>query len=113
MELTGQSVDLTLTWAASSNVTHVQHHYGLSLPSMKTQITTFATTTSGTTREQRHQCRAQRLALNTTYYWQVRAIGALGTTYADGGAWWSFTTYPVLGFVKLSQRTVPWGRTPR
>ncbi len=32
------------------------------------------------------------LAENTTYYWQVRAINAQGTTYADGGVWWSFTT---------------------
>ncbi len=32
------------------------------------------------------------LALNTTYYWQVRANNSLGTTYADGGTWWSFTT---------------------
>ena len=29
---------------------------------------------------------------NTTYYWQVRANNAGGATYADGGAWWSFTT---------------------
>jgi len=25
-----------------------------------------------------------------TYYWQVRAVNVTGTTYADGGAWWSF-----------------------
>ncbi len=30
-----------------------------------------------------------------TYYWQVRAINGSGTTYADGGTWWSFTTAPV------------------
>jgi len=29
---------------------------------------------------------------NATYYWQVRAINSGGTTYADAGAWWSFTT---------------------
>ena len=27
-----------------------------------------------------------------TYYWQVQAQNSDGTTYADGGAWWSFTT---------------------
>jgi alpha-tubulin suppressor-like RCC1 family protein len=32
------------------------------------------------------------LAEGTTYYWQARAIGNGGTTYSDGGAWWSFTT---------------------
>ncbi|MCC7164284.1 MAG: right-handed parallel beta-helix repeat-containing protein [Anaerolineae bacterium] len=38
------------------------------------------------------------LAVNTTYYWQVRARNAAGTTPADAvgplfaGTWWSFTT---------------------
>ncbi len=32
------------------------------------------------------------LSASTTYYWQVRAINANGTTNADGGTWWSFTT---------------------
>ena len=31
------------------------------------------------------------LGNNDPYYWQVRAVGIGGTTYADGGAWWSFT----------------------
>jgi hypothetical protein len=32
------------------------------------------------------------LANDTTYYWQARATNVGGTTNADGGAWWSFTT---------------------
>jgi hypothetical protein len=32
---------------------------------------------------------------NTTYYWQIRAINAGGTLYANNGIWWSFTTIPV------------------
>jgi murein DD-endopeptidase MepM/ murein hydrolase activator NlpD len=32
------------------------------------------------------------LAGATTYYWQVRARNAAGTTDANGGAWWSFRT---------------------
>ncbi len=41
------------------------------------------------------------LPLATPLYWQVRAINAGGPTYADGGAWWSFTTTssPSLGIV--------------
>jgi hypothetical protein len=33
------------------------------------------------------------LQRNTTYHWQVRAYGTTGTTYADGGTWWTFTTW--------------------
>lgn len=32
------------------------------------------------------------LAPTTDYYWQVRAINPSGTTYANSGNWWSFTT---------------------
>jgi hypothetical protein len=32
------------------------------------------------------------LKYSTTYYWQVRAVTALGTTEADDGVWWTFTT---------------------
>ncbi len=42
------------------------------------------------------------LAENTTYYWQVRAINAQGTTYADGGGWWSFRTRDTVAPTVLS-----------
>ena len=32
------------------------------------------------------------LGMATTYFWQVRAAIGAETAYADGGAWWSFTT---------------------
>ena len=32
------------------------------------------------------------LKYSTTYYWQVRAVTALGTTEANDGVWWTFTT---------------------
>lgn len=34
------------------------------------------------------------LANAATYYWQVRATNAGGTTYADNNAWWLFTIIP-------------------
>jgi hypothetical protein len=37
------------------------------------------------------------LAHGVHYYWQVRAINTGGTTYANGGTWWSFTTLPLPG----------------
>ena len=44
--------------------------------------------------QHRHQPlgRLTGLAASTTYYWQVRAVNGCGTTYANGGTWWSFTT---------------------
>ncbi len=32
------------------------------------------------------------LFFETTYYWQVRAVNSFGSTEADDGSWWSFTT---------------------
>ena len=34
---------------------------------------------------------------NTTYFWQVRARNAAGTTDANGGTWWSFSTNAGVG----------------
>jgi hypothetical protein len=43
------------------------------------------------------------LPSNTTFYWQVRARNAAGTTMANSGAWWSFKTVALPGaFNKFS-----------
>jgi hypothetical protein len=34
------------------------------------------------------------LTPGATFYWQVRAVNAAGTAYANDGAWWSFSTVP-------------------
>ena len=101
---TGQSVDLTLTWAASSNVDTYAYCYDKTNNNLCDNNIWY--NVGNVTNAE-----LSGLALNTTYYWQVRAIGALGTTYADGGAWWSFTTYPVLGFVKISPTDGALGQT--
>jgi len=69
-----------------------------------------------------------RLSYGTTYYWEVRAVNAGGTTSASGDMWWSFTTQLpwILGWVTTetgvgisgvvmnglpgSPSTDPWGR---
>lgn len=33
-----------------------------------------------------------------SFFWQVRAVNASGTTYADGGVWWEFTTLSTTSF---------------
>jgi hypothetical protein len=35
------------------------------------------------------------LSNSTTYYWQVRVLNPGGTTSADSGTWWSFTTVEI------------------
>ena len=44
------------------------------------------------------------LSYATTYFWQVRAAYTYGTTYADGGTWFSFTTSikPPVAFSKIA-----------
>ena len=38
------------------------------------------------------QASAAGLARRTIYYWQVRALNANGSTNANNGTWWRFTT---------------------
>ena len=53
------------------------------------------------------------LSPNTTYYWQLRSSNASGTTYANDGVWWSFTTEPVPGaFSKISPVNKATNRPP-
>jgi hypothetical protein len=33
-----------------------------------------------------------RVSTKTTYYWNVRAIGAGGKTQSNAGSWWRFST---------------------
>ena len=43
---------------------------------------------TGTTR----QAALSGLPRSTAHYWQVRSRNATGTTLANGGTWWKFTT---------------------
>jgi hypothetical protein len=46
------------------------------------------------------------LSSGTTYYWQVRARNTDGTTQADGGSWWHFTTvFPPLPSPTYSKKS--------
>jgi hypothetical protein len=48
------------------------------------------------------------LTNNTTYYWQVKAVNAGGSAFADDGAWWSFTTVPTFSDVPYTQWAWSW-----
>jgi hypothetical protein len=77
----GQSTSLTLSWAASANATSYEYCFDTTNPCS-------IWTDNGTATSKA----LSGLSLSTTYYWQVRARNAAGTTYADGGTGWSFTT---------------------
>jgi hypothetical protein len=51
------------------------------------------------------------LASPAIYFWQVRAVNKFGTTTADGGAWWSFTTGPPGAFGKVAPAEGTTGRS--
>jgi M6 family metalloprotease-like protein len=82
---TGQlNNSLNLIWGASSNVTSYEYCYDTTNDNTcGSTWTTTGTTLSAT---------LGSLSINTTYYWQVRARNASGTTDANSGVWWNFTT---------------------
>ena len=47
------------------------------------------------------------MANSTTYYWQARAVNTTGSTEADAGAWWSFSTQAVTPAPGAFNKTSP------
>jgi hypothetical protein len=86
---TGQPVTTSLRWGASSNAASYEYCIDTtnnnacdgSWVSMSAWVSTSAATSAS----------LSGLTLGATYYWQVRAINAKGTTDAGGGSWFSFT----------------------
>lgn len=80
-----QPLTVTLAWRASALADHYEYCYDTSDNAL---CDTTWLTTMGTSVE------ISGLNPSTFYSWQVRAVNVDGTTEADGGAWWSFTTAP-------------------
>jgi hypothetical protein len=101
-----QPVSLNLAWGASTG-TNVRYEYCLSTsactPSSTWQLA--GTNTSAS---------VSGLAYATVYNWQVRAANSAGTTYANGGTAWQFTTLnaPPQPFIKLSPANAGLGGVP-
>jgi len=82
--LTGRSrTSLRLSWAASRGATSYQ--YCVDTINDNQCNGTWITT-------RLRYATIRRLGSNTTYYWQVRAVNPGGTTEANGGVWFRFTT---------------------
>jgi len=93
-----QSTNLILDWFDSSNVTKYYYCYDKINDGECNDIWRDTGTTSNAS--------AYGLDAGATYFWQVKAINSNPTpTYADNGAWWSFTTQAVVpppgSFIKL------------
>jgi len=91
-----QPANLTLKWAASSGASKYEVCYDTTKDNACSTWVSTGTTASKT---------LTRLAPNTTYYWQVRAVNSFGTVYANGTstAYWSFKTgTPPGAFEKIS-----------
>ena len=81
---TNQSTAPTLSWGASSDFT--SYEYCLDASNNNFCDAAWVSTAASTSAP------LSGLAASSTYYWQVRANNAAGSTYADAGTWWSFTT---------------------
>jgi hypothetical protein len=80
----GVSITPTISWTTSLGVIRYEYCYATSIAEC-TNWTTNGTTTSKV---------LSGLIYNTTYYWHVRAVNGVGTTFSDGSsaAIWSFNT---------------------
>jgi len=93
---TNVSLSATLSWGSSSGATSYEYCYDNSNDNACTTWTSNGTNTS---------VGLSGLSPSTTYYWHVRAVNIIGTTYANGSAtdFWSFTTGNVPGaFIKTA-----------
>jgi hypothetical protein len=78
-------VSFNLTWQPSTAAT--SYEYCIDTTAGTTCDTSWVSTGMQTT------VALSALNFATTYYWQVRAVNAAGTTEANSGTWWNVTTF--------------------
>jgi len=91
----GRVITQALSWSASSNAT--AYEYCIDTTPGTTCDSAAGWVSTGTSRV----VVPSGILRGTTYYWQVRAVNAFGSTEANSGTWWSFATTPG-NFQKLS-----------
>ena len=92
---TGQPIDLTLSWGESTHA--ASYEYCIDATANSTCDGMWTSVGAGTSTN------ITGLDYETTYSWQVRAVNTSGSTQANGGTWWTFTTLPLPGaFSKLT-----------
>ncbi len=92
----GQSTSPNLDWVVSAGATE----YEYCIDSSDNDSCDGAWTSTGTG----ISAALAGLDADTEYFWQARATNPGGTTQADGGSWWQFTTVVAapVGFAKIS-----------
>ena len=83
---TGQLTNLTLKWGASTNA--AKYEYCIDTTAGTTCTTSWKSTNLN------KFVNLTGLLKGKKYYWMVRAVNATGTTLANSGTWWNFTTKP-------------------
>ncbi|MEY4607243.1 MAG: hypothetical protein RLY45_2003 [Actinomycetota bacterium] len=81
---TGVKTAVSLSWGAASGAT--RYEYCIDTTVNSTCGGTWISTSTARTAS------LSGLLKGTRYEWQVRAVNAAGTTIANGGTWWTFTT---------------------
>jgi hypothetical protein len=81
---TVQSTSPRLSWGTSSGATRYEYCYDTSNDNACSNWRSAGTNSSAD---------LNGLSTGTTYYWQVRSVNAGGTTQANTGIWWGFTTF--------------------
>ena len=81
---TGVKTAVSLSWGAASGGT--RYEYCIDTTVNSTCGGTWISTSTARTAS------LSGLLKGTRYEWQVRAVNAAGTTIANGGTWWTFTT---------------------
>jgi hypothetical protein len=79
-----QARDVTLSWGTSDNASSYQY----CIDTVNDGACNGSWISSGTATSKA----LSNLSSSATYYWQVRAINDTGTTMANDGTWWLFTT---------------------
>ncbi len=81
---TKRQTSLTLSWGASSGA--VSYEYCRDTTNGNTCASAWTSVGAA------NSVAISGLSRGTTYYWQVRAVNATGTTEANADVWWRFTT---------------------
>jgi bacillolysin len=85
---TGVGLSTTLSWGSSSSADYYQYCYDIIRDNQCNRTWSGPLTATSAV--------ISNLGTNTTYYWQVRAVNAQGTTDANNHTWGSFTTTSTL-----------------